>query len=267
MPSIVKIHELLKLPPKTGDLGIEIEMEADVLFPGHNPPGWFQTEDNSLKGIATELVTLQPILYEHVEASILEVKKWLEKSGVIINDSFRAGVHIHVNCLDLTIKQLLNFACAYYCLETVLTRFCGETREGNFFCLRLRDAEAPLFNLISAIEKRRLNVLNTDALRYSALNFKSLFKHGSLEFRGMGTRPDLSRIVEWAQILFKLRAYALQLENRSDITSEISFYGPEVWLQNILGRELTKLLVYPGFEKDVINDMRNVQELIYLEDE
>jgi len=258
------IYKWLALHPVKEDIGIEIEAEFTCPLPMLEIPFWGITEDHSLRGYSAEFVTKTPIKIENVDKTLNVLKQTLKSCGVQVLDSFRAGVHIHVNCQDLTLNQVGNFAAVYYCLERMLTKFCGPTREGNFFCLRLKDAEAPLFHLILALQKNNPHPLNTDNLRYSALNFRSLFKHGSLEFRAMATRPDFSRISEWAKILYALKEYAVTLEKRPRIAEDISFLGPEMWARQVLGDQYFALLKYENCEKDIMSSMRNVQELIYL---
>lgn len=262
-----KVREILGLHKVKGDLGIEIEMESNGPFPDDSPEGWEQEEDGSLRGWSTEFISNGPVEYRNVDSHLEELKSFLKKEHVKINDSFRAGVHVHVNCQELTLEQIVNVSCVYYCLETVLTRFCGSAREGNFFCLRLSDAEAPLFYLLDALLHKDITYLNTENLRYAALNFQALFKHGSLEFRAMGTQPDLSKIADWAKILFRIKEYASNLTNRQQIPSEISYQGPSMWFEQVVGKEYFDMLKYNKMDKDILQSMRNIQELLYYKDD
>ena len=268
MPNDKKLCEILSFtntePGK--DIGIEIEMEGNKPFPQDGLGKWFTTEDGSLRGFSMEYVTNGPISYEEVGSYIDHLKNILAESGVKIEQSFRAGVHVHINCLNLTVPQITTFATVYYCMETALTRFCGERREGNFFCLRLQDAEYSLAVLCKTLKSKDLTWLNTDDLRYAALNLRSLWRHGTLEFRAMETTPDLEKIQVWAEMLYRLREYSLTVTDRKLIAYDISYYGPKTWVEKVLGPETLELLDYQDLERDVVKDMRMVQELINLKD-
>ncbi|MCA9381302.1 amidoligase family protein [Candidatus Dojkabacteria bacterium] len=264
---MLTIKDLCNKKSIEGDVGIEIEMEGNKPFP-IGPDVWVYTTDNSLRGYSAEYVTKKPILIEEVDDKIKILKDVLEKYGNKINHSFRAGVHIHSNCLELTPKQIGTYAATYYCMETALTKFCGSRREGNFFCLRLKDAEFPLDILMQALLNPNdfYGYFTSDNLRYSALNLRSLTKHGSIEFRAMETTPDLEKISPWAHIIYNIKKYALSLEHREQIAYDISFYGPSNWIEKVIGHDNYQLIRYNGIEKDTMSDLRLVQELIYLKD-
>ena len=250
-------------PPKSGDIGIEIEMEGDCGFP-HDPGGiWYDTEDHSLRGYCREYVTNGPLEYEDVDSAIQHLKNILYVHGVNMKQSFRAGVHVHINCLNLTLEQILTFAATYYCMETALLRYCGPNRVHNLFCLRLRDAEWPLILLKKVVEGKPPSILDTDDIRYGALNLRSLFRHGTLEFRALETTPNFGKIADWAKMLYRLRETSLHIVDRKDIAYDMSYFGPRDWVEKMVGPKFLKEIDYPDLEKDVIKDMRFVQEFLH----
>ena len=257
-----KIRELLSVSQTSGDVGIEIEVEAQRRLPSNDlPTPWRAEADGSLRGYAMEYITNGPISITHVDTAVNSLAAIVEPSGP--QQSFRAGVHIHLNAQELTLPQVGNVVAAYYCLETALMKFCGESREGNHFCLRLKDAKYPLRPLLDALNSGELYPLDTDQLRYSALNLRALTRYGSLEFRGMETTPNFSKINEWSQILCKLRTYGEGLQDRTDIAFDMSADGPENWARMVLGDELFRLIDYQNFQTDVMSCLRDIQTLIY----
>ena len=263
---MLTIREILQQSRVEGDVGIEVEVEADSPLPedGH-PTIWASERDGSLRGYCREYITKGPLPIGAVREEISTLYDHLKDSDIV--DSFRAGVHIHVNCQDLTVEQVLNFTCVYYSLEDALMKFCGELREGNHFCLRLKDAEFPLHMLMSVADTGDIDYLRTDNLRYSAMNLRALTIYGSLEFRGMETTSTFSKIPEWAEILVKIRDYSASLSRREAIAYEISAQGPENWVRDILGDELFALINYPEFQADVVTRMRDIQPLIFSRDD
>lgn len=256
-----RLKELLHLNPVDGDIGIEIEMEASSQFPPSSPIGWLPHSDGSLKGYAREYVSAVPITIDKVDSELEKLKVFL--SGMDIHHSFRAGVHIHVNCQNLTLQQIGTFAAVYWALEPSLVKFCGSNREGNLFCLRLCDAEAPFFLLLETLKSGQLGHVATDNIRYASLNLRALATHGSLEFRAMETLPDLSKIAEWSRMLYHMREYVISIPDRTQIAYDISFNGPGMWAEKVLGEEGYNLIKYEGMDKDIITSMRGIQELIY----
>lgn len=256
-----KIREVLELGRVRGDVGIEIEVEAEEPLPSVSGV-WRYEEDGSLRGNSMEYITNGPIALGDVGQSLQLLHKQISPHGIL--NSFRAGVHIHVNVQELTLPQLGNFAAIYYCLETALTKFCGDMREGNHFCLRLRDAEYPLHMLVSSLSNSNLFHLGTDNLRYAAMNLRSITRYGSLEFRAMETQPDFDKIEDWCNILCRIRDYAVQMTDRSNIAYQISADGPENWARAIIGEDLFPRINHTNFERDVMHDMRIAQPLIYL---
>lgn len=261
-----KIIDHFGLRKVYGDVGIEVEVECTREFYDNEPCGtkWRLTGDGSLRGISGEFVIKRPCSVGKVEENLQLIRNSIESCNSSIKDSIRAGVHVHVNCQQLTIRQMFNFALIYYLMETPLTKFCGPNRVGNMFCLRLQDAEFPLTCMEFSIERGNIRQLRSDNIRYAALNFNSLFKYGSLEFRAMQTRPDLSGISDFASMLCKIRDYAMDLDgNITDIIEQYSFEGPASWMRSVLGEDHFAMLNYEGIDDEMFEDFRRVQPVMY----
>lgn len=262
-----KVYDYLDLMKTPGDVGIEIEMETeepmDRYTVSENLPLWRLEDDHSLKFNGTEFVLRKPCKYADVDERIAELNKEFALRDIHIRPSIRAGVHIHLNMQKQTVGDVFRLMACYYPMETVLTRFCGDGREGNLFCLRSRDAEYGLYLAEVAVAEENIYNMRTSNLRYSSMNLQSLFQYGSVEFRGLATVPDLSNIPVWVGILRKLKEYAIKNKCSWDCLSAISGDGPREWLRGVVGDEYLKLLEYPGMEQDMMDDVRNVQGLCY----
>ena len=261
-----KVVDLLNLKDTKGDVGIEIEMELQKsnADPTKFQDSWRLEDDGSLKVNGVEFVLKKPVKFEDVPPLIDNLKYNLDASDMKIRPSIRAGIHIHVNMQQSTMKQVYSMICAYYPMESALTRFCGNGREGNLFCLRARDASGVVQTLETSLEQNDLMYLNTDNLRYAALNIRSLFNYGTLEFRALATTPELDLIVDWCRMLQKLKEYSHKLKNNWEPLHSISGDGPRKWMQDVFGPELFAKLDYPELEEDVIKDSRNIQYLVSL---
>jgi hypothetical protein len=244
--------------------GVEIEVEG-IRLPGPDDMTelWRIERDSSLKTPeAWEYVLRAPLMLPGVEKAINQLKKLFEIRKGVIHDSVRAGVHIHMNVQSWNIVQLMTFATCYYTIEDLLMKWCGPNREGNLFALRTKDAEYVLFRLIEALEQRNLKSLKTDNIRYASLNYCSLFKYGTIEFRGMRTSSNLDDVLLWNKIIDELRTSSLNFSNPVEVLDMMSGDGEEQLLQTLLPT-YHELFKSEGFEESVRNSARRVQLLVY----
>lgn len=241
-----------------GEIGVEIELEGSRL-PVELPKYWTVTRDGSLRGEAYEYVFSQPIPREDVKDALSILYARLEKA--VLEDSGRAGVHVHINIRDLSVRQLYNFILLYLVFEKNLVDFCGEDRVGNLFCLRATDAEYLLVSirrLLKTHDIRRLT--NTDNLRYAAMNLTSLLKYGSLEFRAMASPVGQDKILDWVDLLLCIKDYAKQIESPTQVVLGVSELGGEDFASSVFKDKLP-LLTSKNWRKDVIEGMRLIQPL------
>lgn len=259
----MKIYELLNLKPKAGDLGVEIEVEADNLPPEEAvSDNWIKTADNSLRGESAEFVLNKPLSKPNLEFALRKLSKAFTDYGTRIRPTYRAGIHVHVNVQNLTPTQLISFICAYYMMEEVMIAFCDKSRAGNHFCLRMSDASYPLERIVQAIQDQNLHLLNDEDLRYGSLNITSLFKYGSIEFRALESTLDTDRIMQWAGALLQLRDYAAGMANPTELLNEASLAGFVEYAAAMLGP------YYKAFKSGATHDniqrgVWNIQMAVY----
>lgn len=243
--------------------GVEIEVEGNNLPPTLDRDIWRVEQDGSLKAAeAWEYVTPGPLSMEGVKSSLDYLAGQYKRCGSKVDESIRAGVHVHMNVQDWNIKQVVTFSTIYYILEDILMKHCGENREGNLFCLRARDAEFVLFRLLRSLKERNLKYLKDDIIRYSSLNYCSLFKYGSVEFRGMRGTGDLDAIYEWVEIINELRESSLKFDTPVDVVSTMSGDGELQFLNRVLP---TKGHLFKGndIEQSIQESTRRIQMIAY----
>lgn len=260
----VKVKDYYALMNTDRQIGIEIEMEGiGEPFP-NAPAGWKSATDNSLKGEwSIEYVTNGPIFADEVPLYMDRMRTRIKNADVKMVPSIRTGVHVHINCQHNTFREVYGFALTYFAMERALTRFCGPQRVGNQFCLRISDAEYLLDKIEEAMTTNSPNRLKQLAIRYSGLNFLSLSKFGSIEFRAYQTKDNLQGIEEWIDILTRIKQYGIELKDYPTIAADISGKGPEVWMSDIIGAENYKLVEYPGIGSDIMRDLRTIQPLLW----
>lgn len=244
--------------------GVEIEVEGVRLpEPGEVSGIWRVERDSSLKTAeAWEYVLKYPCTLDGVKEALELLKAAYKAKKSKVHDSVRAGVHVHMNVQDWDIKQLMTFSTIYYLLEDQLLKWCGENREGNLFCLRTKDAEYVLFQIMRALGERNLKHLQNDVIRYSSLNFCSLFKYGTIEFRGMRGTPDLDLVYTWNCIIDELRTSSLKFNSPADVLNQFSGDGETSFIKNILPNYY-RLIECKDQDKLLRNAARRVQMIAF----
>lgn len=259
----MKILDIIRCSEQAGDIGVEIEMEADrIPSPNDLPRAWKLERDGSLRGESGEFVLRKPVPVSELDSVFAELRQAMVNAKTRIRPTYRAGVHIHINVQDLTPKQLITFITCYFILEEVLLSYCDKSRVGNHFCLRMSDASYLMDRLITLIETEDLHVLDNEDLRYASLNVTSLFKYGSIEFRSLESSDDFGKIKTWARILHHLKIFAQSVNNPTDLLGMASERGFTSFARDMLGP------YYKVLEEFVTDDkirvgIRNIQYPIY----
>lgn len=259
----MKLCEFTGIEPLEGTFGIEVEVEANRSFDFDNfPASWYYDEDGSLKANHTaEFVLRRPAGIVQARAALSDLQGFLGNRSV---PSVRTGVHIHYNCLDLTQEEIVKIVLVYLTLEPVITKYCGEDRDGNLFCLPMQDCPAMYRSLYTMFRDGTWDKLRRADIKYSALNLKTLLQHGSLEFRAFKTPRNMNDIGEYLHIVERITSYALELESVKEIPYTLSYFGYDLWVREVLGEELYKKMKYEGFDKDVKQCMRSAQMLYHV---
>lgn len=233
-----KLHELLKLRPSVGDVGIEVEVEGKNLNP-IDSDFWKTEDDGSLRGLfpneRSEYVLKKPVKIRSVQGALEELIE--HQKDAKLNFSFRCSVHVHINVGGLTHEQFLAYLYLVILLEAPLMTLCGEGRIGNRFCLRVLDAEGYVDDLRNAFRDGPLALARVApaAVRYSAINIASVAKYGSLEFRGMRGTLDMDTLVPWCQTLYRLREMAKKFGDPINVHDAFIKAGNSAFAKKCLG--------------------------------
>lgn len=211
--------EYFNLREKTGDCGIEIEMEKTDRNHYPDVPGWIKTEDRSLRIQGMEYVMDGPKPWGVAGEEVTRLYHSLSMSGIKLIKTGNAGIHVHVNVQKWKMKKVLAFCYLFYLLEDILVPWCGEDRDGNLFCLRGSEAMTQYFNLVNLIKSKQPDhALQT--MRYGALNMASLSLYGSIEFRSLEFNTTPVKLFKWLNILKTL----VDFLGEDDSISEVDDY-------------------------------------------
>lgn len=241
------------------EVGIEIEVEGTGL-PGA-VKGWRIVPDGSLRGESAEYIFNGPSPRQGIDPRLEAFQKAMK--DVTINQSYRTSVHVHVNQQDTKLKDIYTQILLYTIWEDVLGEQCGQERVGNLFALRAKDAEFYLERLLMAVQQDYLSTLNTQDLRYTAVNPMALFSHGTLEYRSMRGTTDIKLIRSWVDLLLALKDASINnFDNPLAMVQDVSKLGPDGFSKKIFTPEQTALFS-KGWQDKVVEGTRLVQHIAH----
>lgn len=265
MPKELKIKDVFQTPEKEGDFGLEIEVEGiNLPTNGHIRKYWRRHNDGSLRGRENaEYVINGPVTRPVLSDALQELKKAYKDCNSRLDDTVTAGVHVHLNFQQSTLIQLYTFITLYYCVEDLLLRFCGESREGNHFCLRAKDADYVIGQVVQSVQRMEPRVLASENVRYAALNYLALANYGSLEFRSMRSTEDLSVIELWCDILMTLKISSEKFKDPKDVIMAVSQHGARQFIHNVFGEYSDLFVEMDNYQDEIHSGMRYAQDIAF----
>jgi len=254
--------------------GVEIELEGKggiSLMTNELYEYWSPHNDGSLRKLkpgdeAIEYVFKEPLTYEHTAKAIKMMTTFLTRPQVVVYDSYRTSIHVHVNCMSDTLLHVYNFITLAILFDELFVSQNGDHRIGNNFCLRARDAEGQVEDLINSIQKTGA-VFSVDAHhRYSSVNFASLAKFGTVEFRSLECTTDPIRIMHWINTINSLKKASRTFENPQEIVRKFSQMDINEFMYQTLGVSAPKYMAVPGYQHMLFDGMRLAQDFAFCSD-
>ena len=248
------IREMAQMRSAAGDIGIEIEVEGRNL-PMMNNAVWTTHEDNSLRGPSAEYVLTKPISEDACEEALDLFTKDFKAAGAVAEVSPRTSVHIHRNCQKLFIQEIYTVAACYFLVEPLMVYYAGPARVGNQYCLSAGDAEYLPMRLAQGLKSEEyLYSVRGDDVRYSSINFSSLFKFGSLEFRAMRGTVDKEEILDWIAVINKLFKWAGTFKNPKEVWNAYLDKGHEAIIKENFPKPFVNFVFNLPNWKDLMNN-------------
>lgn len=264
-------HHPVQIAAQVADVfGIEVELEGKGVSDATPAVGtfWMAHNDNSLRKLkpgdqCIEYVSIQPYDMKTTEKAIHDLFGFLTGPKVEVYESYRTSIHVHVNFAMETFRTVYNFMALSMILDELLVSQNGEHRIGNNFCLRSRDAMGQVVALINSIEQSGgfFNLQPNE--RYSSINFASLLKFGSIEFRSMECNTHEGRVMHWIGTLQRMKEHARTFRNPTEVIQKFSLLGPEKFLQEALGPFSIKYLHVDNANEMMRNGVRIAQDFAY----
>lgn len=198
--------------------GIEIEVENCILatIPAGALTYWTTVGDSSLKENGVEFVSRILHLHEVKEA----LNQVYNKVPFLLNKEAtfgpRTSIHIHSDVTwmeDLT--QLSPLIFMYLLCEDLMYKFVEPHRRKNIFCVKTKETKYLRRQLVA-------QSLNLEGLfKYAGFNLRSLFDHGTVEFRMLEGTYDIQKILTWIDFITAIQDYAKTAESGLSFKREI----------------------------------------------
>ena len=165
---------------------------------------WLSKPDGSLRD-GIEYIFIKPVSLVNLKEALEEWKELTVKHKCKFQQSLRTSLHVHINATHLTYREIYCALVAYWLTENLLVKLHGQSREGNLFCLRAKDADFVIQQTINGLENNEyFQPLARDEYKYAACNVGALGVFGSLEFRFMRGTSDVNVMELWSTELYNL---------------------------------------------------------------
>jgi hypothetical protein len=259
--------------PDPNLFGVEVELEGREIIDRTGVLGkyWSAHNDGSLRQLrpgdqAIEYVLNKPTNWENTKFAVNLLCKFLTLPDKKVYDSYRTSIHVHVNCLQETMGTIYNYITLATIFDELLVSQNGEHRIGNNFCLRMKDAEGVIHDLMESIANHgNVNGIHQNN-RYSSVNIGSLLKFGTIEFRSLECTTDANRILHWIETCQAMKQAAREYANPREIITQFSQEGPAQFLVHILGPLAEKYTNVPDMQRMLYTGARLAQDLAYCSD-
>lgn len=246
-----------------GLFGVEVEVE------GLNLPraieGFDVKDDGSLRGESAEYVFSSSKSFVETLRALNKLSKSFDNSK--LDMSFRTSVHVHVNVQNLNHNQLCKFLYLAFLFENPLVNFCGPSRVGNRFCLRVVDSFYKIGELEQIFEKGFQYIQDQGRVKYSAINLHTIAKFGSVEFRSMRGTISYDVLSKWIKMLNALYIYSQQKEVTIKGIADSFCNDPITLGKEVFGEELFSLLEYKQMREEMNKSFTLLVNLPYLIEE
>jgi hypothetical protein len=233
-----QLNDIVKRKEYPGTYACELEIEFDSeLAEADNykigSASWQQVKDGSLRN-GFELIMRGPVPYKKLFEVIEQPAQMLAAKETGLDDttlfdaikwSNRCSVHVHMNVQTFTPRQLLLFSTLWYVFEPIIVEKFAPERVGNLFCLRAVDAPVFVDHVIESFKPETIKYIDGNR-RYMGLNWASIGKFCSLEFRYLRGSIDAAYIVEFISYVEALRNWVLTCEaDPKDVLPMLSMRG------------------------------------------
>ncbi len=258
----MKVMDYFNLRQVQGDVAVEIEVEGRNLPPA--PKKWRAEVDNSLKAAESiEFVMRAPAPIGELADALQQLKKAFVDNHSQFYDSYRAGIHLHVNVQELSMQELATMISTYYIFENSLVNLCNPFRQGNHFCLRAKDAGGQIRTIRKAFKDNNPLLFQDDNIRYSSLNVCAIPKYGSIEFRSLESTEDFGKVENFARLHHSLREFSKEAKTPTAVMDMVYHMGTDGLCKKIFNKQADQLLSQKSFVDDTEQGLELAEDLAH----
>lgn len=232
--------------PSKEFFGFELEVEGENLPVEVN--GFRVKQDGSLRGENQEYIFAKPASLEKAKKLLSTLEESFKKGESQLNFSFRTSAHVHLNVMHLTWPEINKILYMLFLFENALVHYCGPTRKGNRFCLRMQDAYSKVNEFERLVSHYEIN--RQDSVKYSAINLGTIRIYGSIEIRCMRGTIDQAVLEPWFDTLKLIYDKALTYKSMQDIEEAFLKIGAKEFAKLIL-EEYYDTFNYPLLEQEM----------------
>lgn len=187
-------------------IGIEVEVEnAGNVNAIPRGSVWQLISDGSLRNTGVEYITT-PIPARYAPQVLQQLMSQILNGDCCFSP--RTSVHVHLNCQDLELHQVLDFMLLYTVYERLFYKFAGRGRIRNIYCVPITETDL----MVELCEKG----VGKSWLKYTGLNMCPLRTsrddgqgYGTLEFRHMHGTFNVEKLSIWINLITKLKSFTL----------------------------------------------------------
>lgn len=192
--------------------GVEYEIES---IKEQRAEGFFVEVDNSLRNNGLEFKS-PPHTYEESLAGFKYLHGSIKTGPNPFSD--RTSIHVHVNCSQLTPKEVREFILLYALFEPIFFEFVGPVRQGSIFCVPL------YYTYLPSQYKGDIKKMHAAWHKYTAFNICPLGPGkdgtqalGTIEFRHLYGTDNYEVFETWLSAIKELYEYIATTDNFSII--------------------------------------------------
>lgn len=249
-----------QLPNVPVYLGIELEYERTRMMYGtlnkilrNDGVPWTAVADHSLRGDdAVEVKSARPMLPVEVERELptlmIRAKDWTVNK--------RTGLHVHLDIGHTTHDNLVNLLCIYALLEPVVFAAAGGERSANPYCVPWYKDGYVVKQMLRACDLKEPNNLSYLELvgKYSALNLRTVWQYGTIEFRHLPNTHDTSLVMSWIDLILRMYQFSTRVDCK-DILGKVldgrAYEALLVGLYNGSPEQVWDRMVYAPMEQEI----------------
>lgn len=209
---------------------------------------WKVVSDSSISGSGEGMELVSPPLNETGFNQIETVSRILLGLGATVNRT--CGLHVHIGARSHSVATLKKLAALYIEHEPVIDQLLPNSRRGsaNNYCKSIRSADLHRLSAATSVNAISSAVQGDEpySSRFVKLNYKSYWRHGTVEFRHHSGTVDAAKIIKWIVFCSKLvETAAKEADQPINVPGNAPSHYSTYWQRGRRTRAIFNLLTRP----------------------